>query len=74
MTNVVGGRGAWDVPILGMHSSFRLNDYTFKVLFTDSRLELQKGHKEHHWKVLGLVVQTLDCAIHRINHYPVDKY
>ena len=22
----------------------------------------------------ALVVQTLDSAIHRINHYPVDKY
>ena len=24
--------------------------------------------------VLGPVVQTLDSAIHWINHYPVDKY
>ena len=24
--------------------------------------------------VLALVVQTLDTAIHRINHYPADKY
>ena len=24
--------------------------------------------------LLGLVVQRLDSAIHRINHYPVDKY
>ena len=23
---------------------------------------------------LALVVQTLDSAIHRINHYPADKY
>ena len=28
------------------------------------------------WIVIGLapVVQTLDSAIHRINHYPADKY
>ena len=25
-------------------------------------------------KLLAPVVQTLDSAIHRINHYPVDKY
>ena len=37
MANGVGGGG--DVPICGMRSSFRLNDYTSKVLFTDSRLE-----------------------------------
>ena len=24
--------------------------------------------------VLGPVVQTLDSSIHRINHYPADKY
>ena len=23
---------------------------------------------------LAPVVKTLDCAIHRINHYPADKY
>ena len=26
------------------------------------------------YKVLASVVQTLDSAIHRINHYPADKY
>ena len=26
----------------------------------------------HSWTHLGLVVQTLDSAIHRINHYPAD--
>ena len=25
-------------------------------------------------KVLALVVQKMDSAIHRINHYPADKY
>ena len=25
------------------------------------------------WKDLALVVQTLDSAIHRINHYPADS-
>ena len=25
-------------------------------------------------KVLPPVVQTMDSVIHRINHYPVDKY
>ena len=25
-------------------------------------------------KIVGPVVTTLDSAIHRINHYPVDKY
>ena len=26
------------------------------------------------WKDLALVVQKLDSSIHRINHYPLDKY
>ena len=29
----------WDVPIFGMHSSFRLNDHTSTISSTDSRLE-----------------------------------
>ena len=26
------------------------------------------------WSLLAPVLQTLDSAIHRINHYPADKY
>ena len=33
--------------------------------------ELENRDKD---KVLAPVVQTLDSAIHRINHYPLDKY
>ena len=29
---------------------------------------------DHHHKIQAPVVQKLDSAIHRINHYPVDKY
>ena len=27
-----------------------------------------------YWKLQAPVVQTLDSSIHRINHYPADKY
>ena len=33
--------------------------------------ELENRDKD---KVLAPVVQTSDSAIHRINHYPADKY
>ena len=33
----------------------------------------QASHIEHSI-LLAPVVQTLDSAIHRINHYPADKY
>ena len=34
----LGGWG-WDVPSCGMRSSFRLNDHTSTISFTDVRLE-----------------------------------
>ena len=39
MTNGVGRGGGWDVPSCGMRSSFRLNDHTSTISFTDVRLE-----------------------------------
>ena len=41
----------------------------------EGSIELTKGPcTEAREKHLAPVVQTLDNAIHRINHYPVDKY
>ena len=34
----------------------------------------QKKIQIHLLDTLAPVVQTLDSAIHRINHYPTDKY
>ena len=45
-----------------------------KKMVTIVHRELErKVEKVKHMK-LAPVVQTLDSAIHRINHYPVDKY
>ena len=35
--------------------------------------ETKKCHFAHPFSDLALVVQRLDRAIHRINHYPVDS-
>ena len=41
-----------------------------------SPLEGLPQHLIHRWLSIhhATVVQTLDCAIHRINHYPEDKH
>ena len=39
-----------------------------------SRFETPTGYKSSTISHLAPVVQTLDKAIHRINHYPADKY
>ena len=47
-----------------------LQEYTVDSLLTDTSIRqtpLWNGH-------LARVVQTLDSTIHRINHYPADKY
>ena len=50
MTNGVEG---WGVPIFGMRSSFRLNNYFQDFIYRPKvRTTLQKGHKEYYWKVL----------------------
>ena len=40
-------------------------------LFNSQRCLLHTGSFT---ELMAPVVQTLDSAIHRINHYPVDKY
>ena len=42
---------------------FDLWHYVFTLMYLNSSLNPQ-----------GPVVQTLDSSIHRINHYPADKY
>ena len=44
------------------------------VLFEDARKNLKSNLVLVVVLVLAPVVQTLDSAIHRINHYPADKY
>ena len=45
--------------------------YTFWCIFVVTARLLRERSL---CKVLARVVQTLDSAIHRINHYPADKY
>ena len=40
----------------------------------DSMSEQKKCHFPHQFSDLAPVVLMLDSAIHRINHYPADKY
>ena len=44
--------------------NLRVAEYPPKIWTRENREQIQ----------LAPVVQTLDSAIHRINHYPADKY
>ena len=54
-------------------SVVRLNDLDFQA--SNARLEVKTyGNSKYTCRSdLVPVVQTLDSAIHRINHYPVDR-
>lgn len=47
------GWGGGGVPIFGMRSSFRLNNYFQDFVYRlKVRTTLQKGRREYYWKVL----------------------
>ena len=60
--------------IFGLMSVVRLNDLDFQA--SGARLEVKtSGNSKYTCRSdLVPVVQTLDSAIHRINHYPADRY
>ena len=60
--------------IFGLMSVVRLNDLDFQA--SGARLEVKtSGNSKYTCRSdLVPVVQTLDSAIHWINHYPVDRY
>ena len=60
--------------IFGLMSVVRLNDLDFHA--SGARLEVKtSGNSKYTCRSdLVPVVQTLDSAIHWINHYPVDRY
>ena len=57
-------------------SSLCLGNEPVNTLNTNVQASLNLGHPSALYGVvpLALVVQMLDSAIHRINHYPADKY
>ena len=57
-------------------SSLCLGNEPVNTLNTNVQASLSLGHPSALYGVvpLALVVQMLDSAIHRINHYPADKY
>ena len=57
-----GGGGAWRVNLIWWQLNYELNPEAFEVCIPLSDYEQAS------------VVQKLEGVIHRINHYPVDKY
>ena len=51
-----------------------LHELNYELDREGKGIYLRKALDIYRPKALAPVVQTLDSAIHRINHYPVDKY
>ena len=69
-------------PLLLLNLTVHLFGCAYKaIFFTPKSLNFSMGasllavaESIYYLSYLGQVVQTLDCAIHRINHYTVDNY
>ena len=67
---------AMDILIGSRNSEY---PWLFTVLRTERKIALrsrkfQKKLKQHFFIHLAPVVQTMDSAVHPINHYPADKH